>query len=254
MAAAGGVAAALTPTRCRVTGALGEDAFDIVFSNSVGDIAILFDNPRNVMTERANGRCTLDWTVDGISGLFLFGRLSATRSLGSELASEFRGDYPFVDDSQGTATAEAYKPRGQLLGGIALAGAGAILALLPGGDQVRPTLDFQRRRFGVTQDRQLVEGTDQIPCRNTLEDSAWTLQALAEQRMARIRMGRGGSGQPGRPSQLRRGRVRVYRGTRFSPSAAIRPRGRRAASLPWRRTAPEDCHRQGAADAAAVAA
>ena len=153
MAAAGGVVAALTPTKCRVAGALGEDAFDIVYSNPVGSVAVLFDNPRNAMTERTGGRCTLDWTVDGTTGLFLFGRLTDTSSLGSKLASEFRDrrdfDLSFVDDTQGTAMAEAYKPKGQLFGGIALAGAGAVLALLPGGDQVRPMIDFRHRRFGV---------------------------------------------------------------------------------------------------------
>ena len=112
MAAAGGVLAALTPTKCRVTGALGEDAFDIVFSNRVGDVAVLFDNPRSAVTERTGGRCALDWTVDGTTGLFLFGRLAETRSLGSMPASEFRDDYSFVDDTQGTAMAEAYKPKG----------------------------------------------------------------------------------------------------------------------------------------------
>ena len=54
MAAAGGVLAALTPTKCRVTGALGEDAFDIVFSNRVGDVAVLFDNPRSAVTESSD--------------------------------------------------------------------------------------------------------------------------------------------------------------------------------------------------------
>ena len=154
MAAAGGVVAALTPTKCRVAGALGEDAFGTVFSNSVGSVAVLFDNPKNAMTERTGGRCTLDWTVDGTTGLFLFGRLTDTSSLGSKLASEFRDrddfDLSFVDDTQGTAMAEAYKPRGQLFSGLALAGAGAVLALLPGGDQVQPTLDLRRRMFGVS--------------------------------------------------------------------------------------------------------
>lgn len=149
MAAAGGVMAALTPTRCRVTGSLGEDAGEVVFSNLVGDIAVVFTDPRNPVTERANGRCTLDWTVDGSQGLFLFGSLVDVESLGSKAASSFRGDYDFVDDTQGSARAEGYKPRGQLFGGIALAGAGAVLALLPGGDQVRPTIDFRRRSFGV---------------------------------------------------------------------------------------------------------
>ena len=150
IAAAGGVVVALTPTKCRVAGELGEDAFDIVFSNVVGDIAVLFDNPRSAVTERTGGRCSLDWTVDGTIGLFLFGQLAGTDSLGSKPASEFRGDYAFVGDTQGTAMAESYKPKGQLFGGLALAGAGVVLALLPGGDQVRPMLDFRMRRFGVT--------------------------------------------------------------------------------------------------------
>ena len=150
MAAAGGVLVALTPTKCRVAGELGEDAFDIVFSNSVGNIAVLFDNPRNPVTERVNSSCDLDWTVDGSLGLFLFGSLVDVDSLGTKSASEFREDHPFVVDSQGTAQAEAYKPKGQLLGGLAIAGAGVVLALLPGGDQVRPMVDFQRRTYGVS--------------------------------------------------------------------------------------------------------
>ena len=150
IAAAGGVVVALTPTKCRVAGALGEEAFGIVFSNAVGDVAVLFDNPRSAVTERTGGRCALDWTVDGTTGVFLFGQLVSTSSLGSMLASEFGDDFSFVDDTQGTAMAESYKPKGQLFGGLAVAGAGAVLALLPGGDQVRPMLDFRMRRFGVT--------------------------------------------------------------------------------------------------------
>lgn len=151
MAAAGGVVAALTPTRCRVSGELSnESAFGIVFSNTVGDVGVLFDNARSPVAERVGGRCDLDWRVDGSAGAFLFGRLVQVESLGSKKASEFRGDYPFVDDTRGAARAESYKPRGQLLAGLGLAGAGAVLALLPGGDQVRPSIDLRRRSVGVS--------------------------------------------------------------------------------------------------------
>ena len=161
MAVAGGVLAALTPTNCRVAGELGDRAVSTtgvttpaevarLLPGSRDDIEVLFENPRNAVAERTSGRCALDWTVDGTARSFVFGRYARTTSLGfRRTASEFRNDYPFVDETRGDARAEAYKPRGQLIGGLALAGAGAVLALLPGGEQVRPTLDFRRRSFGV---------------------------------------------------------------------------------------------------------
>jgi hypothetical protein len=150
IAAAGGVVTVLTPTRCRVTGALGDDAFEIVASGVYTDLAVLFDNPRNPTATRAGSRCDFDWTVDGTAGLFLFSSLIDAANIGTKKASEWRPDYAFVDETRGDARAEAYKPRGQLIGGLALVGAGVVLALLPGGDQMQPTIDFGRRLVGVS--------------------------------------------------------------------------------------------------------
>ena len=174
MAAAGGVVAALTPTKCRAVGELGGGVSERVFDNrtyslllgvSGGWIDLGFENPRNPVAELSGKTCSFDWTVDfATTGrVWLFNRVILDESTREKmLASEARRDitrttgdgytgaWPSVDATRGSARAESYKPKGQLFGGLALAGAGAVLALLPGGgDQVRPTIDFRRREFGV---------------------------------------------------------------------------------------------------------
>ena len=48
-----------------------------------------------------------------------------------------------------TGTAEVGPNMGIVWGGVGLAAAGAVLALLPGGDQVAPSLDLRRRSFSL---------------------------------------------------------------------------------------------------------
>ncbi len=74
------------------------------------------------------GRCNLDWTVNTYVGLELFGRLANLESTGAKQASALRGEFPKVDDTRGSAGAEAYWPAGRLYTGIGMAAVGVLLA------------------------------------------------------------------------------------------------------------------------------
>ena len=109
---AGGVAIAFREQDCRVAGSLSEDpAVSIEFANRVGSVGVLFDDARNPVSSKMNGRCNLDWTVNTYVGLELFGRLANLESTGARQASALRGEFPKVDDTRGSARAEAYWPR-----------------------------------------------------------------------------------------------------------------------------------------------
>lgn len=126
---AGGVAIALWEQDCRVAGALSEDpTVSIQFANTVGSVGVLFDDARSPVSSKMSGRCHLDWTVNTYVGLELFGRLANLESTGARQASDLRNEFPKVDDTRGSARAEAYWPAGRLYAGIGLAAVGALLA------------------------------------------------------------------------------------------------------------------------------
>lgn len=152
---AGGVAIAFWEQDCRVAGSLSEDpAVSIEFANAVGSVGVLFDDARNPVSSKMNGRCSLDWTVNTYVGLELFGRLANLESTGTKQASALRGEFPKVDDTSGSARAEAYWPAGRMYAGIGLAAMGALLAtvwadvpdvslsLEPGGARLSKTFGF----------------------------------------------------------------------------------------------------------------
>ena len=150
---AGGVAIAFWEQDCRVAGSLSEDpAVSIEFANAVGSVGVLFDDARNPVSSKMSGRCNLDWTVN--TYVELFGRLANLESTGAKQASALRGEFPKVDDTRGSARAEAYWPAGRLYAGIGLAAVGALLAtvwadvpdvslsLEPGGARFSKTFGF----------------------------------------------------------------------------------------------------------------
>ena len=152
---AGGVLVSFWEQDCRVAGALSDDpAVSIEFVNAAGSIAAIFDDARSPVSSKMSGRCNLDWTVDTYVGLELFGSIVNLERTGTRMASELRGDFPRVDDTRGTATAETYWPAGRLYVGIGLAAVGALLAsvwadvpdvqldLEPGGARLSKTFGF----------------------------------------------------------------------------------------------------------------
>ena len=152
---AGGVVIAFWEQDCRVAGSLSEDlAVSIEFANRVGSVGILFDDARNPVSSKMSGRCDLDWTVNTYVGLELFGRLANLESTGARQANALRGEFPKLDDTRGSARAEAYWPTGRLYAGIGMAAVGALLAtvwadvpdvslsLEPGGARLSKTFGF----------------------------------------------------------------------------------------------------------------
>ena len=127
---AGGVALAFSRRDCRVAGLLSTDsAVRVVAANAVGAAGIVFDDARSATAEKSSGRCFLDWTVDGTPVVVtIFGSVVGDSVTGT--ASEFRSDFPEVDETRGTARAESYWPKGQLYGGLALAAVGGLLATI----------------------------------------------------------------------------------------------------------------------------
>ncbi len=126
----------------------------IQFANRVGSVGVLFDDARNPVSSKMSGRCNLDWTVNTYVGLELFGRLANLENTGAKQASALRGEFPKVDDTRGSARAEAYWPAGRLYAGIGMAAVGALLAtvwadvpdvslsLEPGGARLSKTFGF----------------------------------------------------------------------------------------------------------------
>ena len=152
---AGGVAIAFWEQDCGVAGSLSEDpAVSIEFANTVGSVGVLFNDARNPVSSKIGGRCNLDWTVNTYVGLELFGRLANLESTGAGQASALRGEFPKVDDTRGSARAEAYWPAGRLYAGIGLVAVGALLATIwadvpdvslslePGGARLSKTFGF----------------------------------------------------------------------------------------------------------------
>ena len=128
--AAGGVVVAFLRQNCRVAGMLSdESAVHVELVNIAGAVGLVFDNARGATATKVDGRCDLDWTVDGTPvATTIFGDIVGDTTAGT--ASDIRRDFPVVDETQGNARAESYRPKGLLYGGLGMAAAGALLATI----------------------------------------------------------------------------------------------------------------------------
>ena len=108
----------------------------------------MFDNARGPTATKANGRCDFDWTVDGTPVLIsIFGDVVGDTE--ADMASNLRSDYPEVAETQGSARAEKYRPKGLLYGGLGMAAAGALLAVLWSDVPVMRDVSVSPTRGGV---------------------------------------------------------------------------------------------------------
>lgn len=147
--AAGGAVVALMRQDCRVAGTLSdESAVHISLINSAGSVGVVFDNARQPTATKVDGRCDFDWTVDGTPVLLsIFGDRVGTTT--ADKASELRSDFPEVAETQGSARAEKYRPKGLLYGGLGMAAAGALLAVLWSDVPVMRDVSVSPTRGGV---------------------------------------------------------------------------------------------------------
>ena len=147
--AAGGAVVALMRQDCRVAGTLSDEAaVHILAVNIAGSAGVVFDNARQATATKTDGRCDFDWTVDSTPVLLsIFGDTVYDTSV--EQVSDLRSDFPEVVETQGTARAEKYRPKGLLYGGLGMAAAGALLAVLWSDVPVARDLSVSPTRGGV---------------------------------------------------------------------------------------------------------